>query len=295
MNRIIKKLLILSAVFLLAGFARCDQSHSNQPISQTQTVNVMQDTYKSLLTELAGNSNIETEDTSYDFDGANYLASYSYDSEKDGKRPGIIVLPEWWGLNEYVKNRAAMLASLGYAAMAVDVFGKGDTASNPTEAMALIKRFNDDPTLAGKIVKAAIARLGSFPQVDTHRIAVVGYCFGGFAAIQAGLADSNIEAVVAFHPSLGGIRPAGKVKTRFLICHGEDDDFEKDNVAPFKKRMTEAGIDYVFKDYSAAKHAFTSPEADQKGKEFGIPVAYNASADSASWNDMKKFLKESLK
>lgn len=253
----------------------------------------MKETFDELAAGIA-NDHITAQNTEYEFDGKKYLAVFNYDAAKEGKRPGIIVIPEWWGLNDYVKARAKLMASLGYAVLAIDVFGNGDTAHNPAEAMAFTKPYYDNGALGGKIVEAAIGKLKSYPEVDTDRIAVAGYCFGGYAAITAGVSGLNLKAAVGFHPSLGGIAPEKGSKTKILVCHGTDDAFEKNNIAPFKEKMNAAGIDYTFKDYPGAKHAFTNPGADERGKEFNIPIGYNAAADSASWDDMKTFFRKNL-
>lgn len=253
----------------------------------------MQETFNELKSHLPSD-NIRTQNTDYEFGGKKYLGVFNYDSSKSEKRPGIIVIPEWWGLNQYVKTRAELVASLGYATLAVDLFGNGDTAKNPAEAMAFTKPYGSDPSLVVNIIKVAIEKLKSYPQVDSSRIAVIGYCFGGYCAITAGTSQLNLKAAVGFHPSLGGIFPQKGAKAKILVCHGTADEFEKNNITPFKERMNAAGIDYSFKDYKDAKHAFTNPGADEKGKEFSIPIGYNAAADSASWEDMKAFLKENL-
>ncbi len=253
----------------------------------------MQETFNNLVAGLAS-KNIKEQNTDYEFDGKKYFAVFDYDIDSTGKRPGIIVIPEWWGLNDFIKTRAKLYASLGYAALAIDVFGNGDTARNPTEAMAFTKPYYDDGALVVNIVRTAIEKLKSFPQVDSSRIAVVGYCFGGYSAITAGVSGLGIKAAIGFHPSMGGINPQKGVKTKILVCHGTDDKFEENNVGPFKQRMDAAGIDYIFKDYQGAMHAFTNPGATEKGKEFNIPIGYNAAADSASWQDMKQFLASNL-
>ncbi|MCO6497867.1 MAG: dienelactone hydrolase family protein [Chitinophagaceae bacterium] len=249
----------------------------------------MQGTFEELKSQIAS-KNIQVQNGDFEFEGKKHLVVYAEDGDQQGKRPGIIVLPEWWGLNDYVKTRAEMLAGLGYAAMAVDVFGEGAIANNPAEAMALTSPYGGDPNLVTRLVEAAVEKLKSYPDVDGNNIAVLGFCFGGFSAITAATHGAGVKAAVGFHPSLGGITPDTGIQAKVLVCHGMSDEFEKDNEAPFKAKMDSAGISYVFKEYADAKHGFTSPEADHNGKEFGIPVAYNASADSASWADMTEFL-----
>lgn len=278
--RFMKKTILIASVFMICYLAACKQSTNNQ------------NTYTAMQKSLS-EKNIKEEKTSFQFNGKEHIAYLAYDTQQNGERPGIIVVPEWWGLNEYVRERAKMLADLGYVALAVDVFGNGDTAVNPQEAMNLTKPYNDDPSLSKKVVDVAIEKLKSFPMTDKNKIAVIGYCFGGYVAINAGILGADVKGVVGFHPSLGVAEPMkDSVKAKFLICHGSDDDFEKDNVKPFKQKMDSAGIDYKFIDYPNAKHAFTNPNATEKGEQFNIPVAYNEAADSKSWQDMKDFLKK---
>lgn len=238
-------------------------------------------------------SNIQTTNDAFTFQGTTHLAYSAHPvSDLEKKRPGIIVIPEWWGLNDYAKGRANMLAELGYVALAIDVFGDGRIGHNPQEAMSLTKRYQDDPTLAKKIIDTAIEKIKSYPQVDKNRIALVGYCFGGSVALNAAKLGADVKGVVGFHPSLGGAKPGTGVKAQFLICHGADDEFEKDNVDAFRSEMDNADVNYEFKMYANAKHAFTNPNSDENAKKFGIPVGYNEDADRNSWEDMKSFFRE---
>lgn len=236
---------------------------------------------------------INEEKTTFDFNETTHHAYVTWKGDKKDKRPGIIVIPEWWGLNDYARMRAEMLAKIGYTAMAVDVFGNGAIGHNPKEAMQLLKPYTADPMLCKKAIDTAIQKFNTYPQLDSNKIAVIGYCFGGFVAINAGKLGTNVRGIVAFHPSLGGARPIKDiVKAAFLVCHGADDAFENDHVASFKQEMDESGIDYTFIAYPHAKHAFTNPESDENARKFDIPVGYNADADSRSWEDMKAFLKK---
>lgn len=237
--------------------------------------------------------NIQEKNDAFELNGTTHVAYVAFDSTVQGKRPGIIVVPEWWGLNEYARKRTRMLAGLGYVAMAIDVFGNGAIGHNPQEAMELIKPYNDDPSLSKKIIDTAIEKFKTYPQLDEDKIALIGYCFGGSVVLNAAKLGADVKGVVGFHPSLEGAQPdEDEIKSKFLICHGEDDAFENDNVNDFKKEMDAAGVDYIFKTYPDAKHAFTNPNSAENAEKFGIPVGYNADADSNSWEDMKSFLKE---
>lgn len=214
-----------------------------------------------------------------------------FDRNNKEKRPGVLVVHEWWGLNDYPRNRARQLAEMGYIAFAVDMYGNGQTAANPQEAMKLAGLFYQDPSLTKTRLDAAIQKLKSYEQTDTGKIAAIGYCYGGFVVLNAAKLGADLEGVVSFHGDLSGV-PVKKewLKAKVLICHGESDNFvPQKQVDAFKKSMDSAGISYSFKSYPGATHAFTNPEATENGKKFNMPIAYNAAADSASWKDMKDF------
>ncbi|HUS02055.1 MAG TPA: dienelactone hydrolase family protein, partial [Chitinophagaceae bacterium] len=236
---------------------------------------------------------IKEDSVSYTLEGKNYKGYVVYDSNNKDKRPGVLVVHEWWGLNDYSRGRAKQLAELGYIAMAVDMFGDGQQGDDPGAAQALATPFYKDPTLSKTRLDAALNKLKEYQQLDTANVAAIGYCFGGFVVLNAAKLGADLKGVVSFHGGLGGV-PVKKelVKAKILVCHGEADDFVNKEVEPFKKSMDSAGVAYTFKSYPKATHAFTNPNATEKGKKFNMPIEYNAAADSASWNDMKNFFKE---
>ena len=233
---------------------------------------------------------IKEDSVSYSLDGKTFKGYIVYDSGKKDKRPGVLVVHEWWGLNEYSRSRARQLAEMGYIAMAVDMFGDGKTGDDPKSAEELATPFYKDPILAKKRLDAALNKLKEYTQTDSANMAAIGYCFGGFVVLNAAKLGADLKGVVSFHGGLGGV-PVKKdlMKAQILICHGEADDFVNKEVEPFKKEMDAAGIEYTFKSYPNATHAFTNPGATEKGKKFNMPIQYNAAADSASWNDMRAF------
>jgi dienelactone hydrolase len=233
---------------------------------------------------------IKEEPVTYSVDGINFKGYVTYDSRQQGKRPAILVVHEWWGLTDYPRSRARQLAQLGYIAMAVDMYGDGKTGDDPKTAQALATPFYKDPTLSKTRLDAAIKKLKTFPQTDTSKMAAIGYCYGGFIVLNAAKLGADLKGVVSFHGDLSGV-PVNKnlLKAKILVCHGEADQFTNPEVAGFKKSMDSAGVDYTFKSYPNAMHAFTNPASTENGKKFNIPIAYNAAADAASWNDMKAF------
>lgn len=233
---------------------------------------------------------IKEEPVTYSVDGINFKGYVTYDSRQQGKRPAILVVHEWWGLTDYPRSRARQLAQLGYIAMAVDMYGDGKTGEDPKTAQALATPYYKDPTLSKTRLDAAIKKLKTFPQTDTSKMAAIGYCYGGFIVLNAAKLGADLKGVVSFHGDLSGV-PVNKnlLKAKILVCHGEADQFTNPEVAGFKKSMDSAGVDYTFKSYPNAMHAFTNPASTENGKKFNIPIAYNAAADAASWSDMKAF------
>lgn len=234
---------------------------------------------------------IKEESLAYKADSANCTGFVAYDSATGAKRPVVLIIHEWWGLNDYVKNRARQLAAMGYLAFAIDMYGDGKMGNNPEEAGKLAMPFYTNPQLAQSRFDAALAKIKSYPQADTSRIAAIGYCFGGGMVLNMARLGENLNGVISFHGSLLGV-PADKarLKAKILVCHGADDQFVKpEEVAAFKKQMDSIGADYVFKSYAGATHAFSNPDATKNGEKFKIPIAYNAAADSASWKEMQDF------
>ena len=234
---------------------------------------------------------IKTADVIYPFNGGQSTGFIAYDENRKGKLPIIVIVPEWWGLNDYVRNRAKQLAALGYFAIDADLFGGGKTASDPAQAMALTKPFYMNPVLALSAVEAAAAKASTFSKADSTKVAAIGYCFGGFIVLNAAKLGAHLKGVVSFHGGLGGVQPTKNVTLAdILVCQGQVDQFvpETDRIA-FKKSMDSVGAHYTYIEYPGATHAFTNPDATANGLKFKIPIAYNAAADSASWKDMKNF------
>ena len=234
---------------------------------------------------------IREENVDYKSDTTNMHGTIAYDRSTNKKRPVVLVIPEWWGLNDYTKSRAKQLAALGYLAMAVDMYGEGKTADNPGLAQQLSTPFYENPQFAKSRFDAALAKIKTNPMADTNQIAAIGYCFGGGMVLNMARLGESLSGVVSFHGSLVGT-PADKnlLKTPVLVCNGEADKFVKpEEVAMFKKQMDSIGAYYTFKSYPGASHAFSNPDATAVGKKFSIPIEYNAAADTASWNEMKAF------
>lgn len=214
-----------------------------------------------------------------------------YDENKEGARPAVLVIHEWWGLNDYAKGRAKQLAELGYIAMAVDMYGNGKTADNPDSASKYATPFYQKPQMTKARFDAALEKLKTYPQTDATKIAAIGYCFGGSQVLNLARLGEDLKGVVSFHGNLLGVPlDKSKLKAAILVCHGAADPFvPQKEVAMFKEQMDSIGANYTFKAYEGAVHAFTNPNATAMGEKFKIPIKYDAAADSASWNDMKEF------
>jgi dienelactone hydrolase len=266
-------------------FASCgNQTSSNT--SETQTM----DSVKS-------SPSIKTSDVVYTSNGKQSNGFIAYDENLKGKLPIVVIIPEWWGVTDYVKSRAKQLAALGYFAIDADLFGDGKTAADPKEAMALTKPYYTNPDLTLPAVEAAIAKASTFPQADTTRIAAIGYCFGGFVVLNAAKLGAPLKATVSFHGGLGGVQPKkGLIQGDILVCQGGADQFvqEPEQMA-FKKSMDSVGAHYTFVSYPGASHAFSNPGATALGEKFKLPIAYNAAADTASWKAMESLFLTALK
>ncbi len=240
---------------------------------------------------------IKVDTVTYTVDSLSMKSYVMYDENKEGKRPAIMVVHEWWGLNDYVKRRARELAELGYIAMAVDMYGNGRMGNDPTAAGALATPFYQDPQMAKKHFDAGYEKLKAYAQADSAKTAGIGYCFGGGLLLNLARMGEPLKGVVSFHGSLIGT-PASKdlLRSQILVCHGEDDKFvSAAEVAQFKKQMDSIGANYTFKSYPGSTHAFTNPDATAMGQKFNIPIAYNAAADTASWKEMKAFFDKLFK
>jgi dienelactone hydrolase len=237
---------------------------------------------------------IKTETVAYKAGDAELEGFIAYDDSVPAteKRPAVIIVHEWWGLTDYPKMRAQMLAKLGYVAFCADMYGPGKTTQDPKQAGVWAGEVARNPDVEKARAQAAFDVVRKRPEVDPQKIAAIGYCFGGGVALDMARNGMDLAGVVGFHASLATQRPAqkGHVKAQVLVCHGADDTFESaEDVANFQKEMTTAGVTWQMNIYSGAVHAFTNANADK----FGIKgVAYNKIADERSWEALQTFLKD---
>jgi dienelactone hydrolase len=238
---------------------------------------------------------VKTKAIDYTFDGVVCKGFVAWDDAVKGRRPGVVVVHEWWGLNEDAKDRAKMLAGLGYVAFCADMYGDGALTEHPSKAgeMATAVRKNID-TWRGR-AKAAIEKLQSHENVDPKKIAIMGYCFGGSTSLQIAMTGHpDVKAAISFHGALPTptVKDAKKIKCKVLVCHGADDGFIKEEtITKFKAAFDEAKVDYAFESYPGAKHSFTVKGIDDKAVK---GLEYNAEADKKSWDSLQKVLKEAF-
>ncbi|MFB3884594.1 MAG: dienelactone hydrolase family protein [Thermodesulfobacteriota bacterium] len=229
----------------------------------------------------------------YSAQGVVMKGCLAYDENIKGKRPGVLVVHEWWGLNDYARMRARMLADLGYTALAVDMYGDGKVAMHPDDAEKFSSELMKNFDVATARFMAAMDFLKRQDTVDPVRIAAIGYCFGGGIVLNMAREGVNLKGVASFHGVLTAVKPAqpGSIKAKILVLHGAADKFiTPEEIDAFKKEMKSAGADFQFVSYPGAMHSFTNPDADEIGKKFNFPIAYNADADRKSWDELKKFL-----
>lgn len=240
-------------------------------------------------------STIHSETIRLSAEGTDLQSYLAYDDANDARRPGVMVIHEWWGLNDYIRRRVDQLAKLGYAALAVDMYGNGEVADNPDDAGRLMNGVLSDITKAESRMGAALEYLQSHDRVDAQRIAAIGYCFGGAMVLHAARTGMPLSGVVSFHGALGSAhKPApGEVRAKVMVCHGADDSLVPEaDVAALKDEMKAAGADLRFIAYPGALHGFTNPDADANGKKYGLPLAYDKDTDARSWQQMQAFFKE---
>lgn len=247
------------------------------------------------LSSAAVQAAVQGKEVSYRADGVTLKGYIAYDDAFKGKRPGVLVVHEWWGQNEYARMRARMLAELGYTALAVDMYGDGKMAHHPDDANKFSSEVSKNMRMSKARFEAGMKLLRKHGTVDARKIAAFGYCFGGGVVLNMARMGENLKGVVSFHGSLGSdinVGP-GQIKARIMSFSGDDDPMiGADKVAAFKQEMESAKVNYRVVTYPGAKHAFTNPEADELGKKFNLPLAYNAEADKDSWLQATVFLRE---
>ena len=281
------KLKFVPIVFLACCIAGCNP--------QTSTTDAGHDSTDSIA---ASTVLVKEDSVSYSAGTINFKSFVAF-KQDNHKKPIVLVVPEWWGVNDYIKSRVRQLAELGYLAFAVDMYGDGKNVITPDEAGKLAVPFYKNPGMAQAHFNAAMTKAKNYPDADTSKIAAIGYCFGGSMVLNMARLGEPLKAVVSFHGDLNnyGLLPTKGASTpAVLVLHGEADSMVPPEIVKgFKREMDSARVNYKFIGYPGARHAFTNPAATAVGEKYKIDIAYNEAADKSSWEEMKVFLADIFK
>ena len=227
----------------------------------------------------------------YEHNGTLYTGYMYYDDAVNTMQPGVLVVHEWWGLNDYARDRARQLAKMGYVAFAMDMYGENKVTSHPKQAKEWMQATTANVSEWQSRAKLGLALLKDHPQTADEKLAAIGYCFGGATVMQLAYSGVDVAGVVSFHGSLppAGPEQAKAIKAKVLVEHGNDDKFiPAARIEKFRAALEGANVDYTFNGYDGVRHAFTNPDASTYGID---NLKYDAEADAASWASMKNFLK----
>jgi dienelactone hydrolase len=247
-----------------------------------------------LCLSFSAHAAIQTREVTYKSGDTTMKGFVAWDDAIKGKTPGVLVAHEFWGLNDYARERAKKIAQLGYTALALDMYGDGKSSAHPKEAGEMFNAVMSNMDLARARFNAALEALKQQPTVDPGHIGAIGYCMGGAIVLQMARVGTDLDVVASFHGALGAKERArkGDIKAKVLVFHGEADSFvTPEQAAALKQEMKDAGADFTYVGYPGVKHSFTNPGADAIAKEFGMDIAYDARADADSWAKLQPALK----
>lgn len=226
-------------------------------------------------------------------DGDTPLQGYlSWDDSIKGKRPGVLVVHEWWGLNDYARQRTEMLAELGYVAFAVDMYGKDQVTQHPEQANAWMSKITENVDHWQQRAQLGLEQLKAHKLVDSDKTAAIGYCFGGATVMQLAYSGADVDGVVSFHGSLPAATEAqyDNINAKILAAHGNADPFvPAEQVTAFKQSLEAAGADWQLLSFGGVKHSFTNPGSNVYGLD---ALVYDEDADRRSWLAMQNFFSE---
>lgn len=245
-----------------------------------------------LLSSHVAWAKVQTKTIPYQHGDLSLEGFLAWDDAVEGPRPGILVVHEWWGLNDYARQRVQQLAELGYVAFAVDMYGVGKVTTHPDQAGTWMKQVQANVSQLQTRAIKGLAVLRSQELVDTNRIAAIGYCFGGATVVELAYSGANIRGAVSFHGSLPlpDRKTARQTKAKLFLAHGNLDPFVKEeHVRKFRNALDKAKIDWQMVIYAGARHSFTNPGADAHGMD---ALQYNKQADERSWQHMQLFFDE---
>jgi dienelactone hydrolase len=251
-----------------------------------------------MLVTTAVSASVVTKSVEYVHVGQKFIGFLAYDSSAspDAQRPGVLVIPEWWGLNDYIKSRAIQLAQMGYVAFAADMYGDDFNTTDAKKARERAGALYGNPEMAAR-AQAGLDELLNTGLADKNKVAAIGFCFGGTTCQALAFTGAPLAGIVSFHGGL--IQPTAEnlknVRCKFLILNGGiDPTVRPDAIAIYLKALDGAHIDYQFINYAGALHAFTNPDATKIGQENGMSgvIGYNETAARRSWRQMKIFFDE---
>jgi dienelactone hydrolase len=235
---------------------------------------------------------VVSEEIRYRVGDKEFTGYLAYDDAVEGPRPGVLVVHEWWGLNDHARNRTEMLAAEGYTAFALDMYGSGRVAEHPEDAQAFAQEVRADLDQAEQRFQAAKEVLQQHETVKADSIAAIGFCFGGGIVLHMARVGADLDGVVSFHGTLAAASEAepGAVTAEVLVFNGDADPFvPPEQVQEFIAEMQTASVKYQLVGYPSVQHSFTNPDADEVGARFGMPLAYDREADADSWQQMLAF------
>ncbi|MGV6832218.1 MAG: dienelactone hydrolase family protein [bacterium] len=274
-----KKLSIILVCFLVGFATACKEEKAQTPVTTEEAP-----------TEIK----VKGVEVIYATDSTNLKGYMAYNENSTEKRPGVLIIHEWWGHNDYVRERADMLAELGYTAFAVDMYGDGKQAAHPQDAGKFAGAVMSNMPEAEARFNAALELLRSHESVNADQTAAIGYCFGGSVALTMANSGADLDAVAAFHSGVSlPVMPNDQLKARVLVCNGGADGFiSPESITAFKSAMDSINANYEYISYPGVKHSFTSKEADANAEKFGMDIAYDADADQQSWASLQALFNE---
>jgi dienelactone hydrolase len=240
----------------------------------------------------AGDAAVRSSDVDYRHGNEPLEGFIAWYENVRGKRPGVLVFPDWMGVGPVAQEVARRLAKVGYVAFVGDVYGKGIRPKDNQGASQLASRYRSDRPLMRTRAKASLDELERSEHVDARRIAAIGYCFGGTVALELARSGAALSGVVSLHGGLATPSPADPktFKPRVLVLHGADDPLAPaEHRLAFEDEMRRAGADWQMVVYGGAVHAFTNWTV---GNDKSSGLAYDERADHRSWEAMLAFFRE---
>lgn len=280
------KYLSLLLMFLLVA---CPGSQEEKPADQKSAEEAATEEMEKEGMQMS----IVTEELTYSANGVDLKGYIAYDKNIEGERPGILVVHEWWGHNDYSRKRAEMLAELGYTALAIDMYGEGKNTDHPDDANKFMMQVFENMDQGEARFNAALDLIKSHPTTNPEKTAAIGYCFGGAISLHMARIGTDLDGVVTFHGGLDSFHDPepGSVKADILVFHGGDDKLvPQEKLDAFKEQMDAANADYNVVVFQGVPHSFTNPAADEYAEKYELPLGYDKEADEKSWNQMKAFL-----